>query len=255
MDAGVSHDRITVVRNGVDTNRFSPPADRREDDGITRFVHPARILPGKGQHLAIDAVARLRAPKASSRAACGGVGDGQGLPRPSSGAVLQPERRVPPGCAGYGASCPRCGRDSVSIRDGRGFWIDGRRGYGVWRSRHLGRPAGNDDRRYRCPCARWRCRGPSGSDEGSDGLARRAATTGKAGREWVERRYSWEGVWVQYEQVLANAKGADPKVDPDCERVGHNAVQLDAQETRPHTTSICEFDWDRHGRCVAWVQH
>ena len=30
---------------------------------------------------------------------------------------------------------------------------------------------------------------------------------GAAGREWVERRYSWEGVWVQYEQVLANAKG------------------------------------------------
>ena len=61
LDAGLPADRTVAIRNGVDLSRFSPPDGR--DAGDERFVlaYPSRILEGKGQHLAIDAVARLPA--------------------------------------------------------------------------------------------------------------------------------------------------------------------------------------------------
>ena len=54
---GVPRDRIAVIHNGVDLDQFQPRP--RQADGLVRFVYPSRILPGKGQHLAIDALARL----------------------------------------------------------------------------------------------------------------------------------------------------------------------------------------------------
>ncbi len=48
----------TVIHNGVDIHRFKPHS--RPADGKVRFVYPSRILPGKGQHVALDAFARLR---------------------------------------------------------------------------------------------------------------------------------------------------------------------------------------------------
>jgi len=58
MDVGVKDDRISVIHNGVDLVHFCPPDTPRKDE-VIRFVYPSRILPGKGQHLAIDALARL----------------------------------------------------------------------------------------------------------------------------------------------------------------------------------------------------
>ena len=57
--AGVPEGRIKVVHNGVDTDYFSPLEGSGSTDGVVRFAYPSRILPGKGQHHAIDAVARL----------------------------------------------------------------------------------------------------------------------------------------------------------------------------------------------------
>ncbi len=64
--AGLPAERIRVVHNGVDTERFRPVPDeargldeKSDEKSIVHFVHPSRILPGKGQHHAIDAVARL----------------------------------------------------------------------------------------------------------------------------------------------------------------------------------------------------
>ena len=56
---GVHEGRIKVVHNGVDTHDFTPDPDAVNGDRI-EIAYPSRILPGKGQHLAIDAVARLR---------------------------------------------------------------------------------------------------------------------------------------------------------------------------------------------------
>lgn len=49
--------RAAVIRNGVDTARFRPAP---REPGPVRFVYPSRMLPGKGQHLALDAFGRLR---------------------------------------------------------------------------------------------------------------------------------------------------------------------------------------------------
>ena len=57
-ELGVPSSRVHVIHNGVDTRRFTPR--QRAPDGVVRLAYPARILPGKGQHHAIDAVARLR---------------------------------------------------------------------------------------------------------------------------------------------------------------------------------------------------
>ncbi len=68
---GVPEARITVIPNGVDIRRFFPrepvPAAPIGAVGMSlpalppvRFVYPARVLPGKGQHAAIDALGRLR---------------------------------------------------------------------------------------------------------------------------------------------------------------------------------------------------
>lgn len=62
---GVAEDRIRVVPNGVDLDTFFPTP--RTPGEVVRFAYPSRILPGKGQHLAIDAIARL--PRAYKRRA------------------------------------------------------------------------------------------------------------------------------------------------------------------------------------------
>jgi glycosyltransferase involved in cell wall biosynthesis len=61
LAAGLPAERTVAIRNGVDLARFVPPA--KVDTGSDRFVfaYPSRIIEGKGQHLAIDAVARLPA--------------------------------------------------------------------------------------------------------------------------------------------------------------------------------------------------
>lgn len=59
--SGIPESRIRFIRNGVDPDRFAPlPHAHVPSDDTVRVVHPSRILPGKGQHHAIDAVARLR---------------------------------------------------------------------------------------------------------------------------------------------------------------------------------------------------
>jgi glycosyltransferase involved in cell wall biosynthesis len=77
-ELGVPGERIRVVPPGVDTVRFAP-VDKGEPDpeAPVHFVHAGRILPAKGQHLALDAVARL--PRFHKRRArltiAGSVGD------------------------------------------------------------------------------------------------------------------------------------------------------------------------------------
>jgi glycosyltransferase involved in cell wall biosynthesis len=58
LQAGLRSDRITVIPNGVDLQRFFPVS--RPPSEKIHFVYPSRILPGKAQHLAIDAIGRMR---------------------------------------------------------------------------------------------------------------------------------------------------------------------------------------------------
>ncbi len=55
--------RIDIVPNGVDTERFQPPAEGRpaRADGTVRLVAVARLVEVKGLHVLIDALSRLPA--------------------------------------------------------------------------------------------------------------------------------------------------------------------------------------------------
>ena len=55
-----------VIHNGVDLNSFVPKESEGGGD-VVRFCYPSRILPGKGQHLAVDAISRL-SPEMKRRA-------------------------------------------------------------------------------------------------------------------------------------------------------------------------------------------
>ncbi len=68
---GVPSRRVTVIPNGVDIHRFfvrdpvkaapvAAPGFSLPALPPVRFVYPARILPGKGQHAALDALGRMR---------------------------------------------------------------------------------------------------------------------------------------------------------------------------------------------------
>ena len=57
---GVDAGKVHVVPNGVDLRRWVPLAGPAATDPVVRFAYPARILPGKGQHAAIDALGRMR---------------------------------------------------------------------------------------------------------------------------------------------------------------------------------------------------
>jgi len=61
-EAGMDDSRLHVIHNGVDIDTFKPTDGPRPagDEGVVHFAYPSRILPGKGQHIAIDALARLR---------------------------------------------------------------------------------------------------------------------------------------------------------------------------------------------------
>ena len=207
MDAGVADDRIVVIPNGVDTARFCPRPKETQSDALT-FAYPSRILPGKGQHLAIDAVARL--PRVHKRDAelhiVGAVSDTVYLDQIRVQSFNQPVRfslDVPdivphlqtadvvvfPSvlAEGFGLTAIEamaCGKpviwsDQSAIREATG-------GIGI------PVPPGDVDALRKAmlhlmddPTERERL--------------------GKVGREWVEQNRSWDGVWAHYERVLAGA--------------------------------------------------
>ena len=209
MEAGVPDERIVVIPNGVDTDRFCPISQDRQD-GLVSFAYPSRILPGKGQHLAIDAIARL--PRVHKREAelhiVGANADAvyldqvrvQAFDQPvrftidvpdivphiqSADAVLFPSVMA----EGFGFTAVEamsCGKpviwsDQPAIREATG-------GIG------LAVPPGDVD-----SLRKAMLRLMDNPDEREE--------LGRQGRDWVEQNRSWDGVWAQYEGVLAAARG------------------------------------------------
>jgi glycosyltransferase involved in cell wall biosynthesis len=56
--AGIPEHRLSMIHNGVDLERFFPSPEPPSPP--VRFVYPSRILLGKAQHIAIDALGRMR---------------------------------------------------------------------------------------------------------------------------------------------------------------------------------------------------
>ena len=69
---GADHGRIQVVYNGIDLDQFRPRSESERDP--TTILAVGRIVPKKGFHILLEAVARLRATGTGCR--CLIVGDG-----------------------------------------------------------------------------------------------------------------------------------------------------------------------------------
>ena len=73
MEYGLPEDRLSVIRNGVDTELFSPPT-RKMDDGIIDFVYVGRLSFDKGVNILLDAFGEYHQENPDSRLTL--IGDG-----------------------------------------------------------------------------------------------------------------------------------------------------------------------------------
>lgn len=204
VEVGLDPERITVVHNGVDLAAFTPKPSAQ--DGVFRFAYPSRILPGKGQHVAIDAIARLRKrdKKRVHLDIVGAVDDPVFLDQLRVQAYQQPvafHTDVPDIAPYY--------RDADAIlfptlmQEGFGFTaIEGMA---------CGKPVIWSEQ----PAIREATGGiglsfPEGRVEAlRDAMVQllndpaRARALGEDGRAYVAQHYDWGQVWLRYEAVLA----------------------------------------------------
>ncbi|MFW9927559.1 MAG: glycosyltransferase family 4 protein [Candidatus Thorarchaeota archaeon] len=73
IDYGVPESRLSVIRNGVDSELFCPP-DKREDDGVIDFVYVGRLSLDKGVNILLDAFGQYHIENPNSRLTL--IGDG-----------------------------------------------------------------------------------------------------------------------------------------------------------------------------------
>lgn len=204
---GVDRSRITVIRNGVDAPAPAGPIRDREPGHVT-FVYPSRIMPSKGQHLAIDAIARL--PGVYKRRAkliiAGASVDGvyldqlrvQAYNQPvhfqpdvldmisliqSSDAVLFPTM-MPEGFGQVAVEAMACGKPVIwsnqpAIREATG-------GIGI--------PVVEGDVDSLRAAMRQLMDNPD-----------QVHALGRAGLAFIASQPDWGGVWAQYERVLVSA--------------------------------------------------
>jgi glycosyltransferase involved in cell wall biosynthesis len=205
--AGLPAARTVAIRNGVDLSRFVPPAAR--DTGDERFVlaYPSRIIEGKGQHLAIDAVARL--PSALERRVLlrivGTAPDSRYLDflrTQAEGHPVEFHVDVPDIVPWY----QRCDAVLFPTMMTEGF------GFTAVEGMACGRPVIWSDQ----PPVREATGGIGvpfrQGDVGAlrDAIAQlmdqpeRCARLGREGRAFVDGHYDWSSVWRRYETVLAS---------------------------------------------------
>jgi glycosyltransferase involved in cell wall biosynthesis len=206
LRVGVPEDRLHVIHNGVDLDAFTPAPPSA--DGVVRFAYPGRILPGKGQHLAVDAVARLQArhKKKVHLSIVGAVNDRAFFEQLKVQAYGQPVEvvgDVPELASWYQKA------DVVLFPTlmEEGF------GYTAIEAMACGRPVVWAEQ----PAIREATGGigfpvPKGEVEAMrDTMVRLIADpdlrqrVGAEGRRYVEEHYSWAKVWQAYERLLEDA--------------------------------------------------
>ena len=205
---------LRVIPNGVDAARFAPDPARHAaahaaDDRL-HLLYPSRILPGKGQHLAIDAVARLpRADKERVRLTlAGAVVDRVYLDQLRVQAWGQPVDFALdlPDLAPFHQSADMVLFPSL-MEEGFGF------------SAVEGMAAGLPVAWFDQPAVREATGGIGLPVAMGDVLGLRAAiqqllhdppqrrAIGEEGRRYVLGNRGWDAVWARYERVLAEIAG------------------------------------------------
>jgi glycosyltransferase involved in cell wall biosynthesis len=203
-ELGIARERVTVIPNGVDLDRFHPAPGSGGD--VFRVVYASRIVHGKGQHIAIEALRRLdeELRARTQLVIVGYVQDAQYWTRIRAAAQGLPVEFHPnvPDTAPYyqsadlvvfptimeegfgytGAEALACGKpllhsDYAAIREATG-------GLGV------PLPVGDVDALAQGMAALLRDK-------------ERRESLGRAGRAYAEAHYDWANVYRQYRQVLA----------------------------------------------------
>lgn len=208
---GVDAARVHVVHNGVDLVRFRPrgPDEPRPvalgEPGRLQLIYPARILPGKGQHHAIDAVARLRRDlkQRVHLTLVGAVADQVYLDQLRVQAFGQPVSFAldVPDMAPYLQSADIALFPTI-MREGFGFSAVEAMATGIpviWFDQPAIREATGG---VGLPVTREDVDGLRAAIMSlvDDPAAR--ARIGREGRDWCERHHRWEDVWSRYEQIL-----------------------------------------------------
>ena len=208
---GVPENKIRVVHNGVDVETFCPPTEPVESDGRLHFVVPSRILPGKGQHLALDAFARLpvRYKNQAKLTIVGAVADGVYLDRIRVQAYGEPVEfavNVP-------AIEPYYQQADVIL-----FPTVMTEGFGF--TAVEGMACGKPVIWFEQPAVREATSGIGFAVEQGDAQAMRnammkliddadlRAKMGESGLQYVRQHLSWQRVWQHYEQVLKECTDA-----------------------------------------------
>jgi len=200
---GCDDQHIRVIPNGVDLEVFRP-LSRRPKKRERWILCPGRIMPGKGQHLAVDAVRRLPTELKGKLKLfiVGAVVDPLYLHHLKIGAKDQPvvfETDVEHMAPHY----QRADLVLFPTLMAEGF------GYAAIEAMACGRPVIWSDQ----PAIREATGGigvpvlPSAETLMAELTRylenpRKYASIGKKGRSFVEERYGWERVWADYERVL-----------------------------------------------------
>jgi glycosyltransferase involved in cell wall biosynthesis len=204
---GIRGRRTEVIHNGVDTALFCPAPGAAPAEEPLVFAYPSRILPGKGQHLALDALARL-GPVYKPRAKLvivGAVADPIFRDQLLIQAYGQPVEVVcdVPDIVPYYQQADVVLFPSVMEE---GF------GYTAIEAMSCGKPVIWFDQ----PGVREATGGiglavTSGDVDGLRNAMRilmddpeQRSALGEAGRAYIEEHYGWEKVWSRYESVLGS---------------------------------------------------
>ncbi len=213
VDAGLAPQRLAVIHPGVDTTCFTPSSagDPPDGDGNPAiFSYPSRIIPGKGQHLAIDAFRTFcrRGGEAVLHIA-GSAPDAvylESLRQRAEGLDVQFHTDVD-------SIVPYYQRAHVILFPTmmeEGF------GYTAVEGLACGKPVIH----FRCPAVEEAVAGHALAVAAGDSEAmahamqslmtdpRRREALGEEGRRHVLDHYSWPAIWSRYEQLLMQMASA-----------------------------------------------
>ncbi len=210
-EQGFPEDRIRVIPTGIDLTHFKPAVEEQKtESNIFSILHPARIKLEKGQHLSIDAVARLRSryKKRAHLTICGAISSDRYLDRLRVQAYQQPVTFAP----NVVDLLPYYQNSNLLI-------YTSMMNEGAPNTLLEGMACGKPVIWFDLPAVREATGGqgiaiPPGSVEKMrDAIQNlfedpaKCRSIGEQAQRYVQTKHSWDEIWQQYEETLASLHG------------------------------------------------